>query len=84
MKMYSIKFLLVTVRYLTKSTKKTFHNKRKATPTKMSDKYMLNQAMNLLESKRERKPLGADKLFEKSIGESLKKKNSWYTMQGVC
>ena len=35
---------------------------------------MLNQAMNLLESKRERKPLGADKLFEKSIGESLKKK----------
>ena len=50
----------------------------------MSDKYMLNQAMNLLESKRKRKPLGADKLFEKSIGESLKKKNSWYTMQGVC
>ena len=39
----------------------------------MSDKYMLNRAMNLLESKRERKPLVADKLFEKSIGETLKK-----------
>lgn len=53
--------------------KKTLHNKRKATTTKMSDKYMLNRAMNLLESKRERKPLVADKLFEKSIGETLKK-----------
>ena len=33
---------------------------------------MLNRAMNVLESKREKKPLGADELFGQSIGESLK------------
>lgn len=57
---------------MSKSTKKTLPNKRKATATKMLDKYMLNRAMNLLESKRERKPLGADRLFEKPIDGSLK------------